>query len=356
MAGVITASEPSWIAPFTGLSPRQFGKLVRVLRREGADAVRRGRTWSLPLADRALLLAACWRTSLTMPQLAPLFGASKSAADRIIDHLGPMFALRPRKRFAKDAVLIVDGTLVPTWDHAWPSGRRTIGTPPTTRSSTTPTPGWSSWSAGRWPGTATTARRGRSPAPRPQSATPSRSPAAATRAPDLSSLTAASAVRPNCQPGKRNTTGPTRWPAPGYPRGPTRTYSSRWRILPPGRIAVIVLAVLRHDQRLADMADGNNVSESTVRRWRDELIPLLAVQAPHLDREHPDRPAHQPFGLRVQRHHRRTPPVAGRRRGRRPWYVAEITSLPRPPHGVEEVPIMPSRPLKGPRDDPRRCP
>ncbi|MBT2879196.1 IS5/IS1182 family transposase, partial [Streptomyces albidoflavus] len=27
MAGVITASEPSWIAPFSGLSPRQFGKL-----------------------------------------------------------------------------------------------------------------------------------------------------------------------------------------------------------------------------------------------------------------------------------------------------------------------------------------
>ncbi|MFE3906127.1 hypothetical protein ACFXPY_39240 [Streptomyces sp. NPDC059153] len=25
MAGVITASEPSWIAPFAGLSPRQFG-------------------------------------------------------------------------------------------------------------------------------------------------------------------------------------------------------------------------------------------------------------------------------------------------------------------------------------------
>ncbi|WP_203551533.1 hypothetical protein [Actinospica acidiphila] len=59
---------------------------------------------------------------------------------------------------------------------------------------------------------------------------------------------------------------------------------SRWRILPPGKIAVIVLAVLRHDQRLADMAGGNNVSESTVRRWRDELIGLLAVQAPRLDR------------------------------------------------------------------------
>lgn len=59
---------------------------------------------------------------------------------------------------------------------------------------------------------------------------------------------------------------------------------SRWQIPPPGRIAVIVLAVLRHDQRLADMADGNSVSESTVRRWRDELITLLAAQAPRLDR------------------------------------------------------------------------
>ncbi|WP_381560671.1 transposase family protein [Streptomyces eurythermus] len=59
---------------------------------------------------------------------------------------------------------------------------------------------------------------------------------------------------------------------------------SRWRILPPGKIAVIVLAVLRHDKRLADMAGGNNVSESTVRRWRDELIALLAAQAPRLDR------------------------------------------------------------------------
>ncbi|MCX4546452.1 transposase [Streptomyces sp. NBC_01565] len=118
MACVITASESAWIAPFTGLSPRQFGKLVTVLRREGADAVRRGRPWSLPLEDRALLVAAYWRTNLTMRQLAPLFGVSKSAADRIIDHLGPMLALQPRKRFAKGTVLIVDGTLVPTRDHS----------------------------------------------------------------------------------------------------------------------------------------------------------------------------------------------------------------------------------------------
>lgn len=69
------------------------------------------------MEDRALLVAAYWRTNLTMQQLAPPFGVSKSAAARIIDQLGPMLAIRPRKRFAKDTVLIVDGTLVPTRDH-----------------------------------------------------------------------------------------------------------------------------------------------------------------------------------------------------------------------------------------------
>lgn len=116
MSGVITASEPSWIAPFTGLSPRQFGKLITALRREGADPVRKGRPWSLPLEDRVLLVAAR-RTNLTLRQLAPLFGVSKSAADRIVDHLGPALALQQRKRFRKDTVLIVDGTLIPTRDH-----------------------------------------------------------------------------------------------------------------------------------------------------------------------------------------------------------------------------------------------
>lgn len=64
-----------------------------------------------------LLVAAYWRTNLTLRQLAPLFGVSKSAADRIIDHLATSLALHTRKRFRKDTVLIVDGTLVPTRDH-----------------------------------------------------------------------------------------------------------------------------------------------------------------------------------------------------------------------------------------------
>jgi hypothetical protein len=39
------------------------------------DAVRNGRPWSLPLEDRALLVAVYWRTNLTMRQFAPLFGS-----------------------------------------------------------------------------------------------------------------------------------------------------------------------------------------------------------------------------------------------------------------------------------------
>jgi hypothetical protein len=114
---VITASEPSWISPYTGLSPRQFAKLVAMLRRREGDTARRGRPWGLPLEDRLLLVTAYWRTNLTLRQFAPLFGISQSAANRIVNHLGPRLALQPRQRFRKDTVLIVDGTLVPTRDH-----------------------------------------------------------------------------------------------------------------------------------------------------------------------------------------------------------------------------------------------
>jgi hypothetical protein len=71
----------------------------------------------LPLADRVLLVTAYWRTNLTLRQIAPLVGISKSAADRILDDLGPQLALRPRQMFAPDTVLIVDGTLAPTRDR-----------------------------------------------------------------------------------------------------------------------------------------------------------------------------------------------------------------------------------------------
>jgi DDE superfamily endonuclease len=59
---------------------------------------------------------------------------------------------------------------------------------------------------------------------------------------------------------------------------------SRWRKLPPGRIALIVLATLRHDHRLAGIAGRNGVSASTISRWTWEIIRLLAARAPRLDR------------------------------------------------------------------------
>ncbi|TCR11386.1 transposase [Streptomyces sp. BK205] len=118
MSRVITASEATWILPFTGLAPREFRTLIAALRREGADGVRPGRPWGLSLEDRVLLVAAYWRTNLTLRQIAPLFGVSKSAADRMLQHVGPLLALKPRSRFRPGTVLIVDGTLVPTRDRS----------------------------------------------------------------------------------------------------------------------------------------------------------------------------------------------------------------------------------------------
>jgi hypothetical protein len=70
----------------------------------------------------------------------------------------------------------------------------------------------------------------------------------------------------------------------GLLRAHLKKIGSRWRKLPPGKIALIVLATLRHDHRLADMAGGNGVSASTISRWTWEIIGLLAARAPRLDR------------------------------------------------------------------------
>jgi hypothetical protein len=117
---VISASRPEWIYPFTGLRPAQFRRLVRLVATRGGDAIadgRPGRQWALDLADRVLLVAAYWRTNLTMRQLGPLFGVSHSAAHRVIDSLGPLLALAPVRRRPCDQIAIVDRTLVPTRDH-----------------------------------------------------------------------------------------------------------------------------------------------------------------------------------------------------------------------------------------------
>lgn len=70
----------------------------------------------------------------------------------------------------------------------------------------------------------------------------------------------------------------------GLLRAHLKKIGSRWRKLPSGKITLIVLATLRHDHRLADMAGGNGVSACTIHRWTREIIQLLAARAPRLDR------------------------------------------------------------------------
>jgi hypothetical protein len=70
------------------------------------------------LEDRVFFVAAYRRTDLRLRQLASLFGISKSSADRIVARTRPLLALKPRQRFYKDTLIIVDGTLAPTRDHS----------------------------------------------------------------------------------------------------------------------------------------------------------------------------------------------------------------------------------------------
>ena len=115
---VISADADGWITVFSGLSVRQFRRLVGIVRRRGGEQCGSGRRWGLSLADRVLLVAVYYRTNLTLRQVALLFGISKSAAGRVVDHLGPYLMLSPvRRRTSPEQVLIVDGTLVPTHDR-----------------------------------------------------------------------------------------------------------------------------------------------------------------------------------------------------------------------------------------------
>ena len=162
-----------------------------------------------------LLVATYWRTNLTLRQVAPLFGVSKPAADRILDHLAPLLAISPARRPRKDTVYIVDGTLVPTRDRTIASSSKNyrystnlqvvidangrlvvaIGLP--------------------LPAAATTAGRSRSPASTGPAAEPRPSPTADTKAPDSSSRTADDEARPASAHSRKQRTPSTA--GPGHP-------------------------------------------------------------------------------------------------------------------------------------------
>jgi hypothetical protein len=67
-------------------------------------------------------------------------------------------------------------------------------------------------------------------------------------------------------------------------RAHRRQLRSRWRKATPAEQALVVLAVLRDDPRLAHLGAGMGVSASTVRRWVLEAVSLLAARATRLNR------------------------------------------------------------------------
>ncbi|NEA21218.1 transposase family protein [Actinomadura bangladeshensis] len=92
---MIRADRDACVPVFTGLSVRQFRRLVRIVAGWGGEQTGTGRRWSLPLTDRVLLIAVYYRTNLTLRQVALLFGVSKSAAHRVVDRLAQLLALAP---------------------------------------------------------------------------------------------------------------------------------------------------------------------------------------------------------------------------------------------------------------------
>lgn len=114
---MISTDDPKWIKPFSRLSEAQFARLVALVRRRGGD-IQRDLSLAAAWGTGYCWWARHWSTSLTLRQVTPLFGLSKSAVECILDHLAPLLAISPARRPRKDTVDIVDGTLVPTRDRS----------------------------------------------------------------------------------------------------------------------------------------------------------------------------------------------------------------------------------------------
>lgn len=101
----------------TGLTARQLAVVIRVL---AASTSPRGRPWALSLQRRVVIACTSLRTNLTLRELAAVFEISRSMAHRIVADLTRRLARLhgQTRKIDRRWSWIVDGTLVPTRDHA----------------------------------------------------------------------------------------------------------------------------------------------------------------------------------------------------------------------------------------------
>jgi hypothetical protein len=81
---------------------------------------RRGRPWARSMRKRLVIACTALRTNLTIRELGALFHASRSQVHRILCHLVPRLASLLGIGVDRDrrCSWILDGTLIPTRDHA----------------------------------------------------------------------------------------------------------------------------------------------------------------------------------------------------------------------------------------------
>lgn len=98
------------------LTRRRLDVLLRCLGPEP----RRGHPWSRSRRHRVLITCVALRTNLTMRELAAAFGLSKSTVHRIVSTMTSRLAslVAVATRHDRRDAWVVDGTLIPTRDHA----------------------------------------------------------------------------------------------------------------------------------------------------------------------------------------------------------------------------------------------
>lgn len=102
----------------TGLARSPLATLTSRLR---SAAVPRGRPWALPLERRVVIACTSLRTNLTVRELAAVFAITRAQAHRIVTDIIQRIAMlmtRASANVDRRYAWVVDGTLVPTRDHA----------------------------------------------------------------------------------------------------------------------------------------------------------------------------------------------------------------------------------------------